>query len=63
MSTPTATPPLSRNDTHHTLTLHIPHGSPLWTFLTEEQCPHTETPQDAILRLLEERRQLSQQGF
>jgi hypothetical protein len=55
--------PLSRNDTHHAITLHIPHGSPLWAFLLEEQCPDTETPQDAVLRLLEERRQLSLKGF
>jgi len=55
--------PLSRNNTHHALTLYIPHGSPLWAFLLEEQCPDTETPQDAVLRLLEERRQLSLKGF
>jgi hypothetical protein len=61
------TPPLSRNDARqryaHTITLHIPKDSPLWVFLAEEQCPDTETIEDAALRLLQERLTLSRQGF
>lgn len=57
---------LSRNDLRqryaHSLSLHIPKDSPLWAFITEEQA-EDETLEDAVLRLLQERLDLSQQGF
>lgn len=58
--------PLSRNDLRHryahSITLHIPKDSPLWAFIAEEQA-EDETPEDTVLRLLQERLDLSLQGF
>jgi hypothetical protein len=60
-------PPLSRNDAREkfclTLTIHIPKDSPLHQFLEEEHWDDTETKEDTVLRLLQERLSLSSQGF
>jgi len=59
--------PLSRNDARlrfcRSITLHILDDSELARFLDEEQCPDTETPEDALVRLLRERMVLSRAGF
>ena len=58
---------LSRNDARQLysqqITLHIPTDSALWRFIQSEQCPETETPEDALLRLLRERMELNKQGY
>jgi hypothetical protein len=59
--------PLSVNDARsrycRSFTLHIPEDSDLGRFLAEEQCPDTETPEDALIRPLRERMRLSREGF
>ena len=60
-------PPLSRNDLlklyAKTLTIHIPADSPLWQFIQENHWEETETVEDTVIKLLNERLALSCQGF
>lgn len=60
-------PPLSRNDARslfsYQAVLHFELNSELWQFIKEEQCPETESPEEAIIRLLQERYKLSCQGY